>query len=82
MRVGFIGLGNMGGGMAANLLNAGHALTVYNPRLPRPMRSSLKARRSPKRQVRPRAVMWSSLCSPTTLPSNTWRSARRASLGA
>jgi 3-hydroxyisobutyrate dehydrogenase-like beta-hydroxyacid dehydrogenase len=30
MRVGFIGLGNMGGGMAANLLNAGHALTVYN----------------------------------------------------
>ena len=31
MRVGFIGLGNMGGGMAANLLNAGHALTVYNP---------------------------------------------------
>ena len=30
MKVGFIGLGNMGGGMAANLLKAGHALTVYN----------------------------------------------------
>jgi 3-hydroxyisobutyrate dehydrogenase-like beta-hydroxyacid dehydrogenase len=30
MRVGFIGLGNMGSGMAANLLKAGHALTVYN----------------------------------------------------
>jgi 3-hydroxyisobutyrate dehydrogenase-like beta-hydroxyacid dehydrogenase len=30
MQVGFIGLGNMGGGMAANLLAAGHALTVYN----------------------------------------------------
>ena len=30
MKVGFIGLGNMGSGMAANLLKAGHALTVYN----------------------------------------------------
>ncbi|MDO9709093.1 NAD(P)-dependent oxidoreductase [Paracraurococcus lichenis] len=30
MRVGFIGLGNMGSGMAANLLKAGHAVTVYN----------------------------------------------------
>lgn len=30
MRLGFIGLGNMGLGMAANLLKAGHELTVYN----------------------------------------------------
>jgi 3-hydroxyisobutyrate dehydrogenase-like beta-hydroxyacid dehydrogenase len=30
MRVGFIGLGNMGSGMAMNLLKAGHELTVYN----------------------------------------------------
>jgi 3-hydroxyisobutyrate dehydrogenase-like beta-hydroxyacid dehydrogenase len=30
MKVGFIGLGNMGSGMAATLLKAGHALTVYN----------------------------------------------------
>jgi 3-hydroxyisobutyrate dehydrogenase-like beta-hydroxyacid dehydrogenase len=30
MRVGFIGLGHMGRGMAANLLAAGHTLTVYN----------------------------------------------------
>ncbi len=30
MRVGFIGLGAMGGGMAKNLLAAGHVLTVYN----------------------------------------------------
>jgi len=29
MDIGFIGLGNMGRGMAANLLKAGHALTVY-----------------------------------------------------
>ncbi|MDH3514445.1 MAG: NAD(P)-dependent oxidoreductase [Gammaproteobacteria bacterium] len=30
MNVGFIGLGRMGVGMAANLLKAGHAVTVYN----------------------------------------------------
>ena len=30
MQVGFIGLGNMGSGMAKNLLRAGHSLTVYN----------------------------------------------------
>lgn len=36
MQIGFIGLGHMGSAMAANLLAAGHALTVYN-------RSSAKA---------------------------------------
>ena len=30
MKVGLIGLGNMGSGMAANLLKAGHELVVYN----------------------------------------------------
>jgi 3-hydroxyisobutyrate dehydrogenase-like beta-hydroxyacid dehydrogenase len=30
MDIGFIGLGNMGRGMALNLLKAGHRLTVYN----------------------------------------------------
>ena len=30
MRVGFIGLGNMGSGMAANLVKAGHEVTAYN----------------------------------------------------
>lgn len=30
MRVGFIGLGHMGAGMAANLIKAGHEVTVYN----------------------------------------------------
>ncbi|MCV7125727.1 NAD(P)-dependent oxidoreductase [Mycobacterium lacus] len=30
MDIGFIGVGNMGGGMAANLLKAGHHVTVYN----------------------------------------------------
>src|SRR4051794_33714166 len=30
MKVGFIGLGHMGAGMAANPLKAGHEVTVYN----------------------------------------------------
>jgi len=30
MKVGFIGLGHMGSGMAASLLRAGHEVTVYN----------------------------------------------------
>jgi 3-hydroxyisobutyrate dehydrogenase-like beta-hydroxyacid dehydrogenase len=30
MNVGFLGLGRMGSGMAANLLAAGHAVTIYN----------------------------------------------------
>lgn len=30
MRIGFIGLGNMGSGMAANLLAAGHEVIAYN----------------------------------------------------
>jgi 6-phosphogluconate dehydrogenase len=30
MKVGFIGLGHMGSGMAVNLLKAGHQVTVYN----------------------------------------------------
>ena len=32
MRVGFIGLGNMGGPMASHILAAGHTLTVYDAR--------------------------------------------------
>ena len=30
MRIGFVGLGKMGAGMAANLVAAGHDVTVYN----------------------------------------------------
>jgi 3-hydroxyisobutyrate dehydrogenase-like beta-hydroxyacid dehydrogenase len=37
MKVGLIGLGNMGSGLAANLLKGGHEITVYN-------RTSSKAR--------------------------------------
>ena len=32
MRIGFIGLGNMGGPMALNMIKAGHSLTVYDVR--------------------------------------------------
>ena len=32
MRIGFIGLGNMGGPMALNLIKAGHALIVNDVR--------------------------------------------------
>ncbi len=30
MNIGFIGLGQMGSGIARNLIKAGHTLTVYN----------------------------------------------------
>ena len=30
MHIGFIGLGQMGAGMAANLVKAGHDVTIYN----------------------------------------------------
>ncbi len=35
MRIGFIGLGNMGSAMAANLVGAGHDVTVYNRSRPK-----------------------------------------------
>jgi 3-hydroxyisobutyrate dehydrogenase-like beta-hydroxyacid dehydrogenase len=35
MKIGFVGLGNMGSGMARNLIKAGHSLTVYNRTLQR-----------------------------------------------
>ena len=34
MHIGFLGLGNMGGPMARNLLKAGHSVTVYDPSAP------------------------------------------------
>src|SRR5882724_7287340 len=30
MKIGFVGLGNMGSAMARNLVKAGHTVTVYN----------------------------------------------------
>jgi 3-hydroxyisobutyrate dehydrogenase-like beta-hydroxyacid dehydrogenase len=45
MKVGFIGLGNMGAGMAARLVEAGHDVTVYN-------RTASKARALAERGAR------------------------------
>ena len=41
MKIGFIGLGKMGSAMAANLVKAGHDVTVFN-RSPEKTRSLLK----------------------------------------
>jgi 3-hydroxyisobutyrate dehydrogenase-like beta-hydroxyacid dehydrogenase len=41
MKIGFIGLGKMGSAMAANLLKAGHHVTVFN-RSPEKSRSLLE----------------------------------------
>jgi 3-hydroxyisobutyrate dehydrogenase-like beta-hydroxyacid dehydrogenase len=46
MNVGFIGLGRMGAGMAANLLKAGHEVTVYNRT---PVKADALAARGAKR---------------------------------
>ena len=46
MRVGFIGLGRMGAGMAASLLKAGHEVTVYNRT---PAKAEALARQGAKR---------------------------------
>ena len=32
MKIGFIGIGHMGGYMAAHLVNAGHSLVIYDRR--------------------------------------------------
>ena len=82
MQVGFIGLGHMGSGMAANLLAAGHALTVYNRSPDKADRSSARARISPRRRAMPRAARWSSPCSPTIMRSSKWCSTKSGILEA
>ena len=47
--IGFIGLGIMGRGMAANLIKAGFALTVWN-RTARTRRDTRRRRRGHRRQ--------------------------------
>ena len=51
MNVGFIGLGNMGTGMVANLLRAGHHVTVYN-RTPGRVRPLVEEGARPAARVR------------------------------
>jgi 6-phosphogluconate dehydrogenase (decarboxylating) len=80
MKVGFIGLGNMGSGMAANLLKAGHTLTVYNrtpARAEALVAQGATLAKTPSEAARAR---WSSQCSPTTLRWKAWCSAWTASL--
>jgi len=50
MRVGFLGLGIMGGSMAANLVKAGHSVTVWN-------RSAGKSVQGAKRAATPREAV-------------------------
>jgi hypothetical protein len=79
MQVGFIGLGSMGSGMAANLLEAGHALTVYNRTPARAEALVAEGARLAKTPRRLRGATWSSPCSPTMLRSKAWHLARMAS---
>ena len=53
VNVGFIGLGHMGAGMAANLLKAGHHVTVFN-RTPAKARGADRAWRDSWRPASPR----------------------------
>ena len=68
MKIGFIGLGNMGGGMAANILAAGHPLTVNDLR-PETAEPLLKAGASwadtPKEIAETNDVIFTSLPGPT-----------------
>lgn len=75
MQVGFIGLGRMGSAMAANLLAAGHDVTVYN-------RTEAKAEPLLKRGAHLAKTPGgaASPCSPTTAPSTRSCSGMTASL--
>ena len=79
MDVGFIGLGHMGAGMAANLLRAGHRVTVYN-RTPSRARPLVEQRaRAPRRGCEtPAAATPSSRCWRTTPASRRSCSATTA----
>jgi 3-hydroxyisobutyrate dehydrogenase len=68
MRVGFVGLGNLGGELAASLLRAGFALTVHD--LDAGVMGSLVASGA-SAGTSPRAVARASTCVITCLPSPT-----------
>jgi len=60
MQVGFIGLGRMGVGMAANLLKAGHQLRSITALPTRHMRSSSRAQGWLRERPTHVGAMWSS----------------------
>ena len=64
MKIGFIGIGNMGTPMSTNLLKAGHELVVYDIReeaMEEPVRLGAKAARSPKEVAQTSDVVMTSL---------------------
>ena len=67
MKVGFIGLGNMGLPMARNMIRAGHSLTVHNrtPGRAEQLAGDGAGWRAPQRRRRAGPKWWSP-CSPTT----------------
>jgi len=69
MEVGFIGLGQMGVGMAGSLLRAGHEVTVYN-RTPSKAQALIDqgANIAPHRWRTPAGAMLLSQCWPTMPP--------------
>ena len=78
MKVGFIGLGRMGRGIAANLLKAGHEVVVYNRTPARPRNWWRRARAKRHRWPRLAVAMSCSPCSRTTRRWSRWCSARAA----
>ena len=57
MKVAYLGLGIMGGGMAANLVKAGHEVTVWN-RTPKAPPDGAKAADSPRAAAAGADVVW------------------------
>src|SRR2546425_13216017 len=65
MRIGFIGLGNMGGPMALNLAKAGHALVVHDVR---PEMAKAHVERGAQAAASPRAAAQGAELILTSLP--------------
>ena len=70
MRIGFIGIGNMGKLMSINLLRAGYQLTVYDIReeaMKAPLRLGAKAAKNPKEVAQTSDIILTSLPTPEAL---------------
>ena len=70
MQVGFIGLGRMGSPIAANLLGAGHDLTVYNRTKAKAEHLVPRGAQLAKSRAMLHEATLSSPCLPTTMLSN------------
>jgi 3-hydroxyisobutyrate dehydrogenase and related beta-hydroxyacid dehydrogenases len=66
MRTGFIGLGQMGAGMAARLHQAGYDLTVFNRSAERMQPLLAMGAKGAKTSLKSAMQRWFSPCSPTT----------------